>query len=874
MHEYQSSISDLLLSYQTSKDGLTDTEAQNRLNQYGPNQLVTKLPPSLFARFMTQMKNPMILILIIAAAISGITAAYEGEPFTDAIIIFIVVLINGVLGVFQENKAERALLALQNMAAPTANVIRDGKRKTIPREHLVPGDVIRLEAGDAVPADARVWEAASLRAEEAALTGESTPVDKQPLPLPEDNISLGDRTNMVYMGSTIVYGRGTAIVTQTGMHTEMGHIAGALSATHENDTPLQRKLNQLSRILSILVLATCTFLFLFQIFRFHENLSGTIVLETFLATVSLAVAAIPEGLAAVVTIVLSIGVTRMSKQNAIIRRLTAVEALGCAQVICSDKTGTLTQNRMTVLETSTDQESLLAAVMALCSDAGADETGHIVGEPTECALVSFASELSLEKSYLEKLAPRIGEAPFDSERKRMSTLHSPTPKLRRHFHTLTAQLPKGAVLQCTKGAPDEVLALCTSYWKNLAEPFRPMTDALKQEILETNRHFAEKALRVLAAAIRIHPVIPDDQSPASLEKDLCFLGLVGMMDPVRPEVKDAIAKCRSAGIRPIMITGDHKDTAVTIAAELGILTSNSLAITGMELDQLSETAFASQVADFSVYARVRPEHKVRIVQAWKDAGYVTAMTGDGVNDAPSIKHADIGIGMGITGTDVTKNTADLILADDHFATIVSAVQEGRRIYANIRKSIQFLLASNLAEVLAIFFSNLMGFSILRPIHLLWINLITDTFPALALGMENGEPDLMTMPPRDPKESLFAGGVGIQIIYQGICIMGITLLAYFVGNVTMAFLTLSMTEIIHAFNMRSLTKSIFCSSGHNFYLWGAAFTSLAATVLLLIVPSLRHAFGLSLVTPIAFLISLGIASLIVPLVELGKLFQRR
>lgn len=875
MKEYLKGKEEVLQEQNTTENGLSGSEAAKRLEQNGKNKLVEGKKVTLLERFFKQLADPMIIILIVAAIISGITAAYAGESFADVIIIMIVVIINAVLGVVQENKAEKAIEALQEIAAATSKVIRDGHQITIRSEELVPGDVIILEAGDAVPADARLLECASMKVEEAALTGESVPVTKseQTLIAQEGkDVPLGDRKNMVYMGSTVVYGRGSAVVTDTGMNTQMGKIADSLSKAKDGQTPLQLKLNQLSKILSVLVLGICVIIFALDLFRMYPNISGVGMLDTFMVAVSLAVAAIPEGLAAVVTIVLSIGVTNMSQKNAVIRKLTAVETLGCAQIICSDKTGTLTQNKMTVVEHRGEDENLLAKGMALCSDAKLDEKQEAIGEPTECALVNYAFQCGMPKDALEEEYVRIGEAPFDSMRKMMSTVH---------------RKKDGTVIQFTKGAPDEVLKRCTGIWKNGKR--EELTDELRKEIMDANKEMADKALRVLCAALRTWEKEPDSYEPQQLEADLCYIGLTGMIDPVRPEVKAAIEECRQAGIRPIMITGDHKDTAVAIAMELGIITDASQAITGAQLDEISEEEFKEKVEQYSVYARVQPEHKVRIVNAWKANGKITAMTGDGVNDAPSIKNADIGVGMGITGTDVTKNVADMVLADDNFATIVSAVGEGRRIYDNIRKSIQFLLASNLSEVLAIFSATILGFTILKPVHLLWINLITDCFPALALGMEKTESDIMKRKPRDAKEGIFAGGLGFNVAYQGIMVTCITMAAYVIGHymesgrwefvnsadgMTMAFLTLSMAEIFHSFNMRSLDKSIFHIKGMNKFLLGAMLVSLICTTAVIYVPFLSNAFGFEHISAMEYAVSLLLAVLVIPIVEVVKFIRRK
>ncbi len=874
MKSYQLSAEEVIQAQQSRLSGLTMEEAGQRLQKYGLNQLKQAKKITIPQRFLQQLKDPMLIILLAAAAVSGVTSLLQNEGMADVIIILVVVLLNAVLGVYQENKAEAAIEALQTMTAATSKVIRGGKQQLIASSELVPGDIVVLEAGDSVPADGRILEAATLKIEEAALTGESVPVSKLTAVLGLDkkqDIPLGDRKNMCYMGSTVAYGRGKMIVTETGMDTEMGKIAGALSSTIDEQTPLQIKLDSLGKTLSKIVLGICVFIFFFNLIsagRFDLNT----VLSTFMVAVSLAVAAIPEGLATVVTVVLSIGVTKMSKQGAVIRRLTAVETLGCAQVICSDKTGTLTQNRMTVVEHYGD-EQMLARTMALCCDAVLGEDGLAEGEPTEAALVNYAAGLGLKKNLMEQETPRIDEAPFDSSRKMMSTLHQTTD----------------GVIQYTKGAPDVILSHCTHYLEN-GEVY-PMDNRKREEILGKNREMAGQALRVLAAAFRKWTERPESNEPAYLEQQLTFVGLTGMIDPIRPEVKPAIKLCRTAGIRPVMITGDHKDTAVAIARQLGIISGPQQAITGSELDQLDDQQLAETINRYGVYARVQPEHKVRIVTAWKKHGCVTAMTGDGVNDAPSIKAADIGVGMGITGTDVTKNVADMVLADDNFATIVKAVEEGRRIYANIRKAIQFLLASNLSEVLGIFLATLMGFTLLKPVHLLFINLITDCFPALALGLEEAEEGSMQRPPRKTTDGIFAGGLGIDVIYQGVLISVITLISYIIGHwieggvleipkgispdgMTMAFLTMSMCEIFQSFNMRSQRGSIFRLKTHNKVLWGAMLGSFVLTALILEVPFIANLFGFTPIDWNEYLIAIALAVTVIPIVELVKFFQRR
>ena len=867
---YQRTQDDILTELESSASGLSEEQAEERLERYGENKLAEAKKTTVLQRFFQQLKDPMLLILLAAAAVSAVTNALSGESFTEVFIILVVVLLNAVLGVIQESKAEAAIEALQSMTAAKCKVLRGGELKVIESSRLVPGDVVVLEAGDAVPADGRLLESASLKIEEAALTGESVPVNKAVEVIFDGDVPLGDRRNMCYMGSTVVYGRGRAVVTATGMGTEMGRIAGVLAQTEQEQTPLQRKLSQLGGVLSKLVLGICVFIFVFDLLV-AGDFSLDSVLRTFMVAVSLAVAAIPEGLATVVTVVLSIGVTNMSKRNAVIRRLTAVETLGCTQVICSDKTGTLTQNKMTVIEHYGPVDKL-AAAMTLCCDAVYSPDGA-QGEPTEAALVNFGAANGQTKPELENEQPRVAEAPFDSMRKMMSTVHK----------------CGDSYIQYTKGAPDEVLKCCTSYLDS--GEVLPLTDEKRQEILSVNHAMADRALRVLAAAERRWDALPEGCSPANLEHELCFIGLTGMIDPVRPEVKAAIDECRRAGIRPIMITGDHKDTAVAIARELGIIDDASQAIEGRELNRLSDDELDRVIDKYSVYARVQPEHKVRIVSSWRRRGMITAMTGDGVNDAPSIKSADIGVGMGITGTDVTKNVADMVLSDDNFATIVDAVGEGRRIYDNIRKTIQFLLASNMSEVVGVFVATLMGFTLLNPVHLLFINLITDCFPALALGLERGEPDIMDRPPRKASDGIFAGGLGVDIAYQGVLIAVITLASYIIGHcmevghfawphgisydgMTMAFLTMNMCEILHSFNMRSQRRSIFTLPGHNKLLWVAMLAALALTTIVLEVPAIAAAFGFTPVDWNEYAVALGLAILVVPIVELVKLFQRR
>ncbi len=861
MKHYLNKIEDVFNHLRSGTDGLSAAEAEARLKQYGVNKLDEPPKVPLWKKFLLQFADPMIIVLLVAALVSFVTALVENESLADVFIILFVVILNAVLGVIQENKAEKAIDALKEMTKAKCKVLRDGVLRILTSEELVIGDVILLEAGDAVPADARLIEAASLKAEESALTGESVPSDKYADVIVSESgeVPLGDRSNMVYAGTTIVYGRGKAIVTATGMDTEMGKIAKAITDASEEKTPLQVKLAQLSKILTVAVLAICAVVFAINLFT-ADNIDSGIILDTFMVSVSLAVAAIPEGLSAVVTIVLSIGVSKMAAQNAIIRKLTAVETLGCTQVICSDKTGTLTQNKMTVTDHFTGSLELLCTCNALCNDAEADNFGNVTGEPTEAALQKFAFDNGFVKKQLLASQPRIAEAPFDSGRKMMSTLHD----------------INGKVIQYTKGAPDVILARCNKYISPVDGKTRDMDDKVREAIIAHNKAMADKALRVLAAAFAVYPSLPEFQSPDDIEKDMVFIGLSGMIDPVRPEVVAAVNRCKGAGIRPVMITGDHIDTAVAIGKELGIITDASQALTGSQLDLISDEEFERDIMNYSVYARVQPEHKVRIVSAWKKLGYITAMTGDGVNDAPSIKTADIGIGMGITGTDVTKGVADMILGDDNFATIVNAVEEGRRIYANVRKTIQFLLSSNLSEVLSVFIASLCGLTIFKPIHILWINLITDSLPALGLGMEKAEGDVMTLPPRDSKEGIFAGGLGIDVIWQGACVSALTLISFFIGNAiesgfgtTMAFVTMSMAEIVHSFNLRSREKSVFKLKSHNRILWLTMAASFLLTALVIFVPFLQKAFSFMPINFWEYLLALVIGALILPISEAVK-----
>ncbi len=890
MKYYLENVENVFSELNSSPKGLSSAEAEKRAAQYGKNKLAEAKKDSMLKKFFDQMKDPMIIILIVAAAISAVTeyieASSAGASFfpTDTLIILAVVIINAVLGVMQESKAEKAVEALQKMSAATTTTLRDGKIETIKSEDLVVGDVILLDAGDAIPADCRIFECASMKIEEAALTGESVPVTKLVNALmgkkENDEIALGDRKNMAYMGSTLVYGRGKAVVCATGMDTEMGKIANAISLAEQGKTPLEIKLEQLSKILTKLVIGVCVIIFGYNILM--HFLSGSnaefyhVALDSFITAIALAVAAIPEGLVAVMTIVLSIGVTNMSKKNAIIRKMNAVETLGCTQIICSDKTGTLTQNVMTVVDHYAEDENFLATAMALCTNAEVDDEGKSTGEPDEVALINYAKTLNLKKSDLVAANPRVGEVPFDSGRKMMSTVHS----------------ADGKFVQYTKGAPDEILKKCTHIL--VAGQVIEITDAHKAKISEENTRMGNKALRVFAAAYKTYDKTPEAYDASALENELVFIGLTGMIDPVRPEVKDAIIECRGAGITPIMITGDHINTAKAIARELGILTDDSQAMMGSEIDKYSDEEFEKIVDKVFVYARVQPEHKTRIVNAWRNKGFVTAMTGDGVNDAPSIKSADIGVGMGITGTDVTKNVADMVLTDDNFATIVAAVGEGRRIYDNIRKAIQFLLGSNLSEVISIFFATIMGFTILEAPHLLFINLVTDSIPALALGLEKPEANIMKRKPRSKTDGIFAGGLGFDCAYQGILVSILTVVAFYIGEfletghlvfrnipdssegMTMAFFTMAMCEIFHSFNMRSQRGSAIAmvfKGHHNIALYGAMIGSFLLTTAVVEVDFLSNLFGFAHLDFKAYMISLGLSVLIIPIVEIVKLIQR-
>ncbi len=897
MKYYLEDREQVLRELNTSEQGLSIPEAAARLHQNGKNLLKAEEKRTGFQKFLESMTDPMILMLLGAALVQVIVTLLETRgafsigAFADVFVILAVIVINAVMSLIQENKAEAAMAALMEMTAETSKVVHEGAVVSVKSEDLVVGDIVRFEAGDTVPADCRILESYSLKVEEAALTGESLPAEKMVDVLMcaegQQDVPLGDRANMLYSGSVVVYGRGTGVVTATGMNTEMGKIANALNLAAKEQTPLQKRMAELSAFLTKLVIGICVLVFAVGCIQsviltdtpFSWELLGGSAINSLVAAIALAVAAIPEGMPAVVTVVLSIGVTEMAKHQALIRKLTAVETLGCTQIICTDKTGTLTQNKMTVVQEHTDDSTLMATAMALCSDAEIRPGEYTsTGEPTEAALVNYAFKIGLPKFELAAAQPRVAEAPFDSDRKMMSTVHQ----------------TETGFIQYTKGACDMILEHCTGYLRG--GEIIPMTDEIREEIRQVNKSYADQALRVLTAAYRRHETMPADASPENLEQSLVFIGLYGMIDPCRPEVYEAIEKCRMAGIRPIMITGDHKDTAVAIGKDLGIIQRDDEAALGAELDQYTDEELVEKVVQYSVYARVQPEHKTRIVNAWQARGKVTAMTGDGVNDAPSIKAADIGIGMGITGTPVTKSAADMVLADDNFATIIRAVEAGRKIYDNICKVLQFQLSTNLAEVFIIFFASILNFTILTPVHLLWINMVTDTLPGLALGMEHAEGDLMKRRPRAKEESIFAHGAGVSMLWQGVYLAAIEIAAYYCGYflengsftgivngswcenaVVMVFLTVSFAETLCALNMRSRLGSIFSREmfqNLNGWLAGALVFTTLLTLAAVFLPGFRDLFGIhSTLQARELLISAALALSTLPVFEAGKAIQR-
>lgn len=875
---YTQGVEEVLKSLDTSVDGLSTAQAKERLDAYGYNELDEGEKRSLLSKFIDQFKDLMIIILLVAAALSIITEGRHG--LTDACIIFAVVVLNAAFGVYQEGQAEAAIEALKNMSSPMARVRRDGNVVEIDSRELVPGDIVLLEAGDVVPADMRLIEAASLKIEESALTGESVPVEKDITETVEAEAGIGDRVNMCYQNSNVTYGRGTGVVTNTGMYTEVGKIADMLANADESQTPLKQSLEQLSKTLTYLIIAIALVTFLVSVF-----IRGEQPLEGLMVAVALAVAAIPEGLPAIVTILLSLGTTTLAKRNAIVRKLPAVETLGSTEIIASDKTGTLTMNQMTVekvytngqlqnADTELGADNTTLRIMTFANDTKVDPDGKLIGDPTETALVQFGLDHNFDVREVLKSEPRVAELPFDSDRKLMSTIHKE---------------PDGSYFVAVKGAPDQLIKRVTRIEIN--GEVRPITDEDKQAILAVNKDLAKQALRVLMMAYKTTSEIPTLESEV-VESDLIFSGLVGMIDPERPEAAEAVRVAKEAGIRPIMITGDHQDTAEAIAKRLGIIDPNDTedrVITGADLNELSDEEFQKVFKQYSVYARVSPEHKVRIVKAWQNEGKVVAMTGDGVNDAPSLKTADIGIGMGITGTEVSKGASDMILADDNFATIIVAVEEGRKVFSNIQKSIQYLLSANMAEVFIIFFATLFGWDVLQPVHLLWINLVTDTLPAIALGVEPAEPGIMTHKPRGRQSNFFDGGVFGAIMYQGVFQTILVLAVYGWGLVfpehhtqaeihadalTMAYATLGLIQLLHAFNVKSVYQSVFKVGlfRNKTFNWAipVAFILLMATI---VVPGLNNLFHVSHLSFTQWLAVIVGSFLIVVLVEIVKAIQR-
>lgn len=875
---YTQGVEEVLKSLDTSVDGLSTAQAKERLDAYGYNELDEGEKRSLLSKFIDQFKDLMIIILLVAAALSIITEGRHG--LTDACIIFAVVVLNAAFGVYQEGQAEAAIEALKNMSSPMARVRRDGNVVEIDSRELVPGDIVLLEAGDVVPADMRLIEAASLKIEESALTGESVPVEKDITETVEAEAGIGDRVNMCYQNSNVTYGRGTGVVTNTGMYTEVGKIADMLANADESQTPLKQSLEQLSKTLTYLIIAIALVTFLVSVF-----IRGEQPLEGLMVAVALAVAAIPEGLPAIVTILLSLGTTTLAKRNAIVRKLPAVETLGSTEIIASDKTGTLTMNQMTVekvytngqlqnADTELGADNTTLRIMTFANDTKVDPDGKLIGDPTETALVQFGLDHNFDVREVLKSEPRVAELPFDSDRKLMSTIHKE---------------PDGSYFVAVKGAPDQLIKRVTRIEIN--GEVRPITDEDKQAILAINKDLAKQALRVLMMAYKTTSEIPTLESEV-VESDLIFSGLVGMIDPERPEAAEAVRVAKEAGIRPIMITGDHQDTAEAISKRLGIIDPNDTedrVITGAELNELSDEEFQKVFKQYSVYARVSPEHKVRIVKAWQNEGKVVAMTGDGVNDAPSLKTADIGIGMGITGTEVSKGASDMVLADDNFATIIVAVEEGRKVFSNIQKSIQYLLSANMAEVFIIFFATLFGWDVLQPVHLLWINLVTDTLPAIALGVEPAEPGIMTHKPRGRQSNFFDGGVFGAIMYQGVFQTILVLAVYGWGLVfpehhtqaeihadalTMAYATLGLIQLLHAFNVKSVYQSVFKVGlfRNKTFNWAipVAFILLMATI---VVPGFNNLFHVSHLSFTQWLAVMVGSFLIVVLVEIVKAIQR-
>lgn len=878
--------------------GLTSDEVTKRREKYGLNQLEAAKKKSLLQRFLDQFKDFSIIVLIIAAIVSGVVGVANGEGITDTIIILIVVLVNAIIGVSQEAKAEKSLEALQKLTDHASKVIRNGEVTVVPAKELVPGDIVVLDTGDYIPADLRIIEAINLKAQEASLTGESLPVEKETAKIENEETGIGDRVNMAFSSSLVTYGRGKGIVVETGMTTEVGKIAGMINSTEKQETPLQTKLNKLGKTLGIAALAICVFIFLIGLIQGKEPI------HMFMTAVSLAVAAIPEGLVAVSTIVLAIGVQKMVKKNAIVKRLPAVETLGSATVICSDKTGTLTQNKMTVekifwnnavrdltniQENEIDEElNKLVYANMLCNDTKVSNDGTLTGDPTETALVDMAFKLDFDPTIYDR-TPRLEEVPFDSDRKLMTTVNKVNDKY----------------IVYTKGGIDELLSRCVAYEIN--GEIKKDLDVYSNTIKQENEAMAKEALRVLGCAYKEIDHVPNKKEMETIENDLIFIGMVGMIDPPREEAKHAVDKCKTAGIKTVMITGDHKITATAIAKKLGILENENEAITGLELEKMSDEELEKNVRNYSVYARVSPEHKVRIVKAWQKQGEIVAMTGDGVNDSPALKTSDIGCAMGIVGTDVSKEAADVILTDDNFATIVSAVEEGRRIYDNILKVIQFLLSSNVGEIIVLFLATMLTplfagwfgitdinhLEILLPIHILWINLVTDSLPALALAFDPADKDIMKRKPAKPGKGVFTRGMTWRVIYQGVMIGLLTLAAFMIGlatttepingltldaskievGQTMAFVTLALSELVHVFNIRNNKKSIFRTSIiNNSKLLLAIFASAALMFVILLVEPLRNIFSIPVLPSQNILELVGLVFAPVVIVEIFKLFK--
>ena len=860
----------------TTQKGLTSNEAEKRIIEYGPNELDHGKNKSIIVKFLEQFKDFMILVLLAAVLISAIFG-----NITDAIIILVVVVLNAVLGVYQEAKAEEAIDALKKMSSPEARVKRDGNVISLKSDQLVPGDILLLEAGDVVAADLRLIEIASLKIEESALTGESEAVEKDVTVIENEKVGIGERLNMAFMNSNVTYGRGEGVVVGTGMNTEVGKIAVMLTTSEETMTPLQENLNRLGKYLTVAILIIAVVMFGVGMYNGREWL------DMLLTSISLAVAAIPEGLPAIVTIILALGTQKMAKRKALIRNLPAVETLGSTDIICTDKTGTLTMNKMTIEKVyfngviqdareDIDLGTQVVRVMTYSNDTQVANDGTLIGDPTETAMVQYAIDKGMNVQEELSKEPRIAEVPFDSDRKLMSTIH---------------QLPDGKFFISAKGAPDELLKRCTQI--DNKGKIAPLDEKTNQTILDTNHDLATQALRVLAMAYKIVDQMPKDITTQGVEQNLVFAGMTGMIDPERAEAKDAVRVAKEAGIRSVMITGDHRDTAEAIARRLGILAENQQGgvLTGTELNQIDDNHFASRIKDYSVYARVSPEHKVRIVKAWQKAGKIVAMTGDGVNDAPALKIADIGIGMGITGTEVSKGASDMVLADDNFSTIVISVEEGRKVFSNIQKAIQFLLSANLGEVLTLFIATLLGWSILAPVHILWINLVTDTFPAIALGLEPAEADAMKKPPSGRKATFFSNGVLPSLIYQGIFEGGITLFVYWWATnnpvhtndvelihadaLTMVFATLGLLQLFHAFNVKSIKKSLFTVGFFKNKAFNLAILLSAALLsVVILIPGLNDAFSVSPLNVEQWLLVFGAAISIIPLVEIVKFFMRK